>query len=58
MTDPDPPDAARRWLAEARAVLDRVEATQLEPIERAADLFAERSPRTGSSTCSAPGTRG
>jgi uncharacterized phosphosugar-binding protein len=34
------PDAARRWLGEARAVLDRLEATQLDPIEQAADLFA------------------
>jgi len=40
MTTQDPPDAALRWLAEARAVLDRVEARELDPIERAADLFA------------------
>lgn len=40
MTVQTRPDAARRWLAEARSVLDRLEATELEPIERAADLFA------------------
>ena len=40
MTDQTQPDAARRWLAEARAVLDRIEATELDPIDRAADLFA------------------
>jgi uncharacterized phosphosugar-binding protein len=31
---------AGRWLAEAHAVLDRIEATQLEPIARTADLCA------------------
>jgi uncharacterized phosphosugar-binding protein len=40
MTDPARPDAALRWLAEARAVLDRIVATELGAIERAADLFA------------------
>ena len=40
MTVQTRPDAARRWLGEARAVLDRLEATQLDPIEQAADLFA------------------
>ena len=40
MTVQTRPDAARRWLGEARAVLDRLEATQLNPIEQAADLFA------------------
>ena len=40
MTVQTRPDAARRWLGEARAVLDRLEATQLGPIEQAADLFA------------------
>jgi uncharacterized phosphosugar-binding protein len=40
MTETDRPTADRRWLAEARAVLDRIEATQLEPIDRAAELFA------------------
>jgi uncharacterized phosphosugar-binding protein len=40
MTDSTKLDAAQRWLAEARAVLDRIEATQLGAIERAADLFA------------------
>jgi uncharacterized phosphosugar-binding protein len=32
-------DAAQRWLGEARSVLDRIEATELDNIERAADLF-------------------
>jgi uncharacterized phosphosugar-binding protein len=40
MTQTDRPTADRRWLAEARAVLDRIEATQLDPIDRAAELFA------------------
>lgn len=34
------PTAALRWLAAARVVLDRLEATQQEPIEQAAELFA------------------
>src|SRR4051794_4727242 len=34
------PTADRRWLAAARAVLDRIESTQLAPIEQAAELFA------------------
>lgn len=34
------PNAALRWLGAARAVLDRLEATQLEPIEEASELFA------------------
>jgi uncharacterized phosphosugar-binding protein len=38
--DPAHPNAAGRWLAEARAVLDRIETTQVDPIERASDLFA------------------
>src|SRR3954451_6211507 len=41
---PMPTDSAltadRPWLVAARAVLDRIEATQLEPIEQAAELFA------------------
>jgi uncharacterized phosphosugar-binding protein len=41
MTPRPDPDAAGRWLSEARAVLDRIEATQLDAIERAADLFAQ-----------------
>ncbi|MER3417724.1 MAG: SIS domain-containing protein [Chloroflexota bacterium] len=41
MTGTVRPVAASRWLAEARAVLDRIEQTQLEAIGRAADLFAE-----------------
>jgi uncharacterized phosphosugar-binding protein len=40
MTVQGRPDAARRWLGEARAVLDRLEATQLDAIEQSADLFA------------------
>jgi uncharacterized phosphosugar-binding protein len=34
------PNAALRWLAAARSVLDRIEETQLGPIEDAAELFA------------------
>ena len=40
MTETESPTADRRWLAEARAVLDRIEATELEAIDRAAELFA------------------
>jgi uncharacterized phosphosugar-binding protein len=34
------PNAALRWLGAARMVLDRLEATQLGPIEAASELFA------------------
>ena len=34
------PNAALRWLGAAREVLDRLEATQLGPIEMASELFA------------------
>src|SRR6266545_7322708 len=34
------PNAALRWLSEARAILDRLEATQLQPIEEAAEIFS------------------
>jgi uncharacterized phosphosugar-binding protein len=34
------PNAALRWLGEARAVLDRLEATELGQIEDAAEIFA------------------
>ena len=40
MTVQTRPDAAQRWLTQARAVLDRIEATQLGAIEDAAQLFA------------------
>jgi uncharacterized phosphosugar-binding protein len=40
MTAKTQPDAARRWLGEARAVLDHLESTELDAIEGAADLFA------------------
>jgi uncharacterized phosphosugar-binding protein len=34
------PTAADRWLAEARAVIDRIEATEMPAIEEAAEVFA------------------
>ena len=51
MTVQTRPDAAQRWLGEARAVLDRLEATQLDPIERAADLFARTIAADGLRAC-------
>ena len=49
MTVQTRPDAARRWLAEARAVLDRIESTQLGPIDDAARRPAGGRPDTAAS---------
>ena len=38
---PPAPNAALRWLVAARAVLDRIEGSQLQQIEDAAELFAQ-----------------